>query len=157
MLLRLLLKWLANLEFSIDLEPEVDSVMMQYVCFSAVMGKMYQATLGFMYDQAGQTTLRLLVLPLEITRRFSAWFMRRGREVFDDRQVLAVCDMARGSCSPVILALQYASTLLCGWSSRLRLVCAPLACDSVRDWHERFPDQVRVLRRLTLVVAGSIH
>ena len=158
MFLRCFLKGLGKLKFDSQVpEHDVDNEMMQDVCFSAVLGKRYQATLRFLYDRAGQTTLRILVLPLEITRYFSAWFMRRGREVFDDRQVPAACDMARESCSPVILALQYASTLLCGRSSRLRLVFAPLACDSVQAWYEGFPDQVRLLRRLILVVAGSIH
>ena len=148
---------------SLDYKQEVfvdgsmDMQLIQEVMFSAVAGSRYADSKTFLSDPASLPAMICLGLALEPIRVMTAWWMRRARhaEMYTCRCPLM--DVLNRGTSIVIVALQYISSFLGGRSNRLLLLWRSGRFASYEEWFAACPGQVKLLRRLMLLVSASTY
>ena len=119
-----------------DEDQDVDAKLYEDLEYSAMRGVRYRASCALLGDDGRMRTLLMLALAIEPLRFLSAWWMRRAREFDKHHDRIPFLDMMFAPASPLQVARQYISTLMCaiGDDDRRRLVWHSSGCNGYLDW-----------------------
>ena len=146
-----------QLDTSAAVDADMDSVLQNDLSFSAVAGVRYKTSNDFLNRPCTEHKLTILGLVLEPMSALTAWLMRRARDTEDSPCRCPLMDLVHPPASIVVSVLQYLSSMLDGSPTRLMMLWRPSGCTSLQEWIESRPQQVRLLRRLTLLVSSALY
>ena len=140
-------------------EAELDPALTSTVDWARIAGKRARKVVSLL-NEVRSTSLgaKLLILGLvdEPLRLPAVEFLSSSSpDMCSDRPLLL--NLVNPAFSPVLAALQYLSTLLFAGNQRLVLLLGLAGSASLPDWEAMHKEQVRLLRRMVLLVSSWIQ
>ncbi|CAK0907198.1 unnamed protein product, partial [Prorocentrum cordatum] len=145
-----------QLESGTTVDADMDQGLAHDLMFAAVTGSRYAKGRAFLEQPATHGLIVSAALVLEPMSAMTSWLMRRARDV-DTMCKRPLMDLTCGPYSVVGAAMQYLSSMLSGEPRRLIMLWRPSQCTDFQQWLATRASEVRLLRRLVLLVSASIY
>jgi hypothetical protein len=130
-----------------------DQLFVEEMAWQQVAGGRLNRSLAFLSAAETPVILTILAICKEVTRWWTAGFLRCAKGLRDPQRFPRLCDYVTDETSRVTWGLQYCACLLSGKGRRLLLLVATADKPSLQDWLQDCYEHARLLERTLLAMS----